>query len=171
MAYTNLTFVPGEILTAAKMNLLAANDAGFHDGTGLGDNTIQLSKLDANLDWVDYNPVGTGINASSYIGRYRQVDKTVSVFVRINVTSLSGNYIIVKLPKPVKGGGLGTCFPVSLNDGGSSYRNYQGMANLVSSGGSNLRLLTKYNESVDSSKPFGWTSGDSINLTAAYETV
>lgn len=45
MAYTSLNFVPGEILTAAKMNLLAANDASFRDGTGFGDNTIQLSKL------------------------------------------------------------------------------------------------------------------------------
>lgn len=45
MAYTNLNFVPGEILTAAKMNLLAANDASFHDGTGFGDNTILISKI------------------------------------------------------------------------------------------------------------------------------
>lgn len=45
MAYTSLNFVPGEILTAAKMNLLAANDASFRDGTGIGDDTIQASKL------------------------------------------------------------------------------------------------------------------------------
>lgn len=45
MAYVNLNFVPGEILTAAKMNLLAANDASFHDGTGIGDGSIQSKNI------------------------------------------------------------------------------------------------------------------------------
>ncbi len=61
MAYTNLNFVPGEILTAAKMNLLSANDASFNDGTGLGDSTIQPQKLNQALtegpEWV---PCGYG---------------------------------------------------------------------------------------------------------------
>lgn len=50
MAYVNLNFVPGEILTAAKMNLLAANDASFHDGTGIGDGSIQPQ----HFDWQDF---------------------------------------------------------------------------------------------------------------------
>jgi hypothetical protein len=53
MAYVNLNFVPGEILTAAKMNLLAANDASFHDGTGIGDGSIQPQSL--SLDFRDYS--------------------------------------------------------------------------------------------------------------------
>lgn len=51
MAYTSLNFVPGEILTAAKMNLLAANDASLRDGTGILDNSIQsrhIRKSDLN---------------------------------------------------------------------------------------------------------------------------
>jgi len=50
MAYVNLNFVPGEILTAAKMNLLAANDASFHDGTGIGDGSIQPQ----HIGWKDF---------------------------------------------------------------------------------------------------------------------
>ena len=69
MAYVNLNFVPGEILTAAKMNLLAANDASFHDGTGIGDGSIQPDKLadslktykstemDTGQKWIDGRPI------------------------------------------------------------------------------------------------------------------
>ena len=69
MAYVNLNFVPGEILTAAKMNLLAANDASFHDGTGIGDGSIQPEKLadslttyksaemDTGKKWIDGRPI------------------------------------------------------------------------------------------------------------------
>ena len=49
MAYTSLNFVPGEILTAAKMNLLAANDASLRDGTGILDDSIQLSKISRSI--------------------------------------------------------------------------------------------------------------------------
>ncbi len=164
LPYPGMDFVPLDILTAAEQDQLVANieaTANFCNGLATGDNMVE---------WQNYNPVGGGITASSYIGRYWQVGKTVTVFIRVNVTNISGNYIIIKLPKPVKGGGIGTCFPASFNDGSSSYKNYQGMANLVGSEGKDLRLLTKYNESVDSSKPFTWTNGDSINLTATYET-
>lgn len=69
MAYVNLNFVPGEILTAAKMNLLAANDTSFHDGTGIGDGSIQPEKLadslttyksaemDTGKKWIDGRPI------------------------------------------------------------------------------------------------------------------
>ena len=69
MAYVNLNFVPGEILTAAKMNLLAANDASFHDGTGISDGSIQPDKLadslktyksaemDTGKKWIDGRPI------------------------------------------------------------------------------------------------------------------
>lgn len=69
MAYVNLNFVPGEILTAAKMNLLAANDASFHDGAGIGDGSIQPEKLadslttyksaemDTGKKWIDGRPI------------------------------------------------------------------------------------------------------------------
>lgn len=40
MAYTPVTFVADELLTSTKMNMLAANQAGFNDGSGLGDGII-----------------------------------------------------------------------------------------------------------------------------------
>lgn len=60
MAYVNLNFVPGEILTAAKMNLLAANDASFHDGTGIGDGSIQPDKLADSLKTYKSTEMDTG---------------------------------------------------------------------------------------------------------------
>ena len=45
MAYTALTFVYGEVLTAAKMNLMSANDASFHDGSGIGSGAIVEAKI------------------------------------------------------------------------------------------------------------------------------
>lgn len=55
MAYTALTFVSGEVLTAVKMSLLAANDASFHDGTGIGDATIKASALAVTTLFSGYN--------------------------------------------------------------------------------------------------------------------
>lgn len=60
MAYVNLNFVPGEILTAAKMNLLAANDASFHDGTGISDGSIQPDKLADSLKTYKSTEMDTG---------------------------------------------------------------------------------------------------------------
>ncbi len=73
MSYTNLNFVPGEILTAAKMNLMAQNDASFHDGTGLGDNTIQSSKLELSaLD--DDMMTFTISDANLTTGQYKKLN-------------------------------------------------------------------------------------------------
>ena len=59
MAYNQVTFVPGEILTAAKMNLLAGNDASLRDGTGISDGAIEPKKLDGSkFVLLDYNTTG-----------------------------------------------------------------------------------------------------------------
>lgn len=57
MAYTALTFVGGEVLTATKMNLLGANDAGFNDGTALADSIIlprHISAAAVTANKVDF---------------------------------------------------------------------------------------------------------------------
>lgn len=46
MAYQNVSFSAGETLTATKMNQMAANDAAFHDGTGIADGAITADKID-----------------------------------------------------------------------------------------------------------------------------
>ena len=64
MAYTALTFVAGEVLTATKMNQLAANDASFNDGTGIGDGVILASHLNpSSFDKYFYS--GTGVASTT----------------------------------------------------------------------------------------------------------
>lgn len=45
MSYSAWSVVAGETPTAAKWNLLGSNDASFNDGTGLGNGTIQGTKI------------------------------------------------------------------------------------------------------------------------------
>ena len=45
MAYENLTFTPGETLTAAKMNTIANNLESLHDGSGIKVGSIDPIKL------------------------------------------------------------------------------------------------------------------------------
>lgn len=49
MAYVPVTFVADEILTSTKMNQLGANDASFHDGTGISDGSIIPRHLSLNV--------------------------------------------------------------------------------------------------------------------------
>lgn len=48
MAYNTVTFVAFEQPTAAKMNLLGENDAGFRDGTNISNDVI----LARHIDWA-----------------------------------------------------------------------------------------------------------------------
>ncbi len=47
-SFVPVTFVADELLTSTKMNLLAANQAGFNDGTALGDGIIVTRHLATN---------------------------------------------------------------------------------------------------------------------------
>lgn len=94
MAYVNLNFVPGEILTAAKMNLLAANDASFHDGTGIGDGSIQPDKLADSL--TDYKTAEVNTGKKWIDGRpiYRKVVR--------GVVNMTGGYNTSSLPHGIQ---------------------------------------------------------------------
>lgn len=64
MAYNTVTFVAFEQPTAAKMNLLGENDAGFRDGTNISDDVI----LARHIDWAS-----TGANGGIWweeLGRH-----------------------------------------------------------------------------------------------------
>jgi hypothetical protein len=63
MPYTAIDFTAFQTLTAAQMDTLAANDASFNDGTGLGDNTITSEKLKATVAFAAYS--SANITASS----------------------------------------------------------------------------------------------------------
>lgn len=49
MSYNSWSVVFGEQPSAAKWNILGANDASFNDGTGLGDGTVTHEKLNATI--------------------------------------------------------------------------------------------------------------------------
>lgn len=66
MAYTPVSFVADEILTSTKMNQLAANDASFNDGTGIGNGTILPSKLNDDVYYCDYENY-QGITTNSFV--------------------------------------------------------------------------------------------------------
>ena len=58
-SFVPITFVADELLTSTKMNLLAANQAGFHDGTALGDGIIVTRHLNST---AFSNPVSADAN-------------------------------------------------------------------------------------------------------------
>lgn len=99
MAYTSLNFVPGEILTAAKMNLLAANDASLRDGTGILDNSIQLSKIKSGkLTWHD---VQFQNGFKNYGGVYHNCQYAKDSFDNIHLIGLAANSATNATERPI----------------------------------------------------------------------
>ncbi len=64
MPYTAIDFTAFQTLTAAQMDTLAANDASFNDGTGLGDNTITQEKLKATVAFAAYSSASITASAT-----------------------------------------------------------------------------------------------------------
>lgn len=59
-SYVSITFVANELLTSTKMNQMAANDAGFNDGTALADGIIVTRHLaDKNVTTQKMKPTYT----------------------------------------------------------------------------------------------------------------
>jgi hypothetical protein len=91
--FVPITFVADELLTSTKMNLLAANQAGFHDGTALGDGIIvtrhianagiteakqvikssySTGEVDTGVKWVD----GKAVYKRTFTGTITQAVNT-----------------------------------------------------------------------------------------------
>lgn len=82
MAYQNVSFSAGETLTATKMNQMTANDAAFHDGTGIADGAITADKIDL-ATFIKFGPGRNNITLS---------DETELASVTV---PSSGNYVIL----------------------------------------------------------------------------
>lgn len=54
MAYENLTFTPGETLTAAKMNKLQTNVAGLRDGSNIGAGAVRADSINFGSFPIQY---------------------------------------------------------------------------------------------------------------------
>lgn len=144
MAYVNLNFIPGEILTAAKMNLLAANDASFHDGTGIGDGSIQPDKLadslktyksiemDTGKKWIDGRPI------------YRKVVR--------GTVNMTGGYNTSSLPHGIQG----------LSNSWELIRYY---GNMRLSGNLNNNPIKQAFPYIEGTHQSGITSIDKTNIT------
>lgn len=61
MSYTSWSVVFGEQPSAAKWNILGANDASFNDGSGLGDATITPAKWTNPYCFRAYDSAGTSL--------------------------------------------------------------------------------------------------------------
>lgn len=122
MAYVNLNFVPGEILTAAKMNLLAANDTSFHDGTGIDDGSIQPEKLADSLTSYKTTEVDTGKKWHDERPIYRTVIRgriniaaNANIFYNHGITGLTDAFEVVSARGSiVMGGSMGNSSGKSL---------------------------------------------------------
>lgn len=96
-SFVPVTFVADELLTSTKMNLLAANQAGFHDGTALGDGIIVTRHLKGPEDLV----LGS-YSSSEQATRFKWVDgKTIfrRTFSGV-ITAPSTNRVITILSVP-----------------------------------------------------------------------
>lgn len=87
MAYTPKTFVPFTPVPASDLNDLAANDASFNDGTGIGNATITASKLATGAGTSNVTTSET-TTSTSYVGL--TTPQTVTVTVGANGLLLVG---------------------------------------------------------------------------------
>lgn len=83
--YTPLSFVPGEVLTSTKMNMLAQNDASFANGSGINENALDGAKIkDGSIE--------PGKIKGGFVGaQYKK-------FPRYDNLSVRGNYALTTIP-------------------------------------------------------------------------
>lgn len=107
MGYTALTFVAYEQPTAAKWNLLPANDASFNDGTGIGAGAITPEKLftGAGTTWPlqSWTPTLTNltIGNGSTVATYVKIGKLIFYRIAITLGSTSSISGTVQFTLPV----------------------------------------------------------------------
>ena len=144
MTYSTVTFVAFEQPTAAKMNLLGENDAGFRDGTNISDDVI----LARHIDWAS-----TGANGGIW---WEELGRTTLGVAgdTITLSSLSARkYLQILVATIATGGAVTTGFRFN-NDSGTNYARRLGTNNsaeatnasqtslLVGSGSLGNRLVT-----------------------------
>lgn len=164
MAYTAVSFAYKEVLTSAKMTLLAENDAYLKGRTDAYDAAyVAWTPTFANFTLGD----GTAS------GKYKRVGRMIHHMLRVTLgaTSSFTGLLIYTLPVSIQGA-----------DGSMVY-SFGGCGD-ASAGGSGPGLYSRawsatqlavYTAStgagVSSGTPFTWTSGDTFTLSGTYEGV
>lgn len=162
------TFVSGDMLTAADMNLLSQ------------DGYIQNDDFDTAAGqpggaWTTWTPTTTGTITGTVVARYRQTGKTVWYSIRLNwaagsdfdglsftlpVTALHPNYA------------QHSCH---FADGGAGGFPFSGMAVLNAAGTivypRALGTFNAYGEgtAITNTLPFTWAAGDYLYIAGVYE--
>ena len=159
------TFVAGDVLTAADMNLLAQD--GYVTNTSLDTTAGQPGGA-----WVAFTPVvSTGTHTGTKVGRYRQVGKTVDFIITLTWAS-GDNYagLVVDLPVAAQTNVNGAQFEVTYYDALVAY------PGSVLAGTTNLTLTARrasqtYVDSValSTTVPFTWAATDTIQISGRYE--
>lgn len=166
------TFVAGDVLTAADMNLLAQD--GYIDNTDLDTTAGQPGGA-----WLAYTPTCDGISNTTRTGAYIKLGKTV--FFRAKVL-LTGTSVVsatpdIGLPLASVADTPSSAFEVRLADAGPNLW-YAGQAVEINADKVTIYALRdqgstttySYGVAVTSAIPFTWATGDYIEVSGTYET-
>jgi hypothetical protein len=183
MAFNSWSVVYGEQPSAAKWNILGANDASFNDGTGIGA-VIASSHFATSLQtWTAYTPTWTAVTVNPAIGNgtltghYVQFGKTVHYTIQLTAggttTFGTGNW---QFTFPVTAKVLTAECPVGTT--------YTADASIGTSfAGSNLYVTNTTLQptslvttgaaasfaAINSTNPFTWAITDKLLLSGTYE--
>lgn len=163
------TFVAGDVLTAADMNLLAQD--GYIDNTDLDTTAGQPGGA-----WLAYTPTVTGISNTTATGAYCKLGKTVFFRAKIVLTGSSSVTATpeVSLPLASAANVISSSFEVRLIDE-NLLRWYAGQGIEINADTISIYALLAsstyaYGSAVTSAIPFTWTTDDYIEVSGTYET-
>lgn len=185
MAYAAWSVVFGEQPSAAKWNILGANDASFNDGTGIAASAITPEKLltGTGTTWTmaSWSPTLSGrFNDSKWdkSGTYIQIGKMV--YCRLQLTANAAT--------PMDGGTAEALIslPVTATTPGTQYVPVMGTAQIVD-GGTIFAATPVWNttgtitvrswlssgtivqpQTISSTSPFTWASTDQVYVNLTY---
>jgi hypothetical protein len=163
------TFVAGDVLTAADMNLLAQD-------TYIGNSSLDTTAGQPGGAWLSYTATWTNISNGTRTAAYMLVGKTCFFRARFVVTTspaVAGNFTVT-LPLTGSADNISAQFQASLYDN-STTRTYPAMIHAVSTTALTITaqqfpgLTDSYNATPSSSLPFSWAVDDRIEVAGFYE--
>lgn len=187
MAYVSWSVVFGEQPSAAKWNILGANDASFNDGTGIGavltNGNLSTTAGALGGAWTTWSPTWSTLTVGNgtVTGRYLQVGKTV--FYRLSAvwggtTSLAAGTDTFTLPVTAATY-PGTAATVSIGNtiyyDTSATEWYYGFvfwASTTTADFSQYMLASTTAVTADglnATTPATWATGDQFNFSGSYE--
>lgn len=162
MAYTAVSFAYKEVLTSAKMTLLAENDAylkGVTDALGV---------------WTAYAPAIAGVTlgtGSTTTARFNKVNKTLEV--RVAVVLGTGGAVTGDIFIPLPAGNTaaaGLQVGAAVMTDVSVGTDYLGVPRL-SAGTAGFYIAVHASFVAGVGRPFAWTNGDSFSAGIRCEVV